>query len=339
MLWLKQLTRLEKLKFFLKSNEADEIKKKDHLFNGFISDLKPSTEKLCLKIEDNRLYDDKKKVGIVLEISSSDDMKNIMDTTYEDLDYILIETGDWHIIPLENLIAKFNSLDIQLMAVAKNPQHIDLLENILEIGVGICVIETSQQFELDAFEEKITKKTHIIPLKEAVITHIEKIGIGDRVCVDTCSLLKEGEGLLVGSTAAVMGLVQAEVEETGFVNARPFRINAGVVASYMLFQEKTKYLSEIRAGSQVMIVNRMGETRSEYVARVKIERRPLILLRFIYEEKEYPMILQDAETVKLILKNGTKRVDKLEIGDKILVSQNNEGRHFGMSVNETIEER
>jgi hypothetical protein len=37
------------------------------------------------------------------------------------------------------------------------------------------------------------------------------VGMGDRVCVDLCSLLRPGEGMLVGSFARALFLVHSEV--------------------------------------------------------------------------------------------------------------------------------
>ena len=179
----------------------------------------------------------------------------------------------------------------------------------------------------------------MLSLENFTVTSIEKIGSGDRVCVDTCSLLNSGEGLLVGSTSKVFLLVEAEVNESGFVNSRPFRINAGVVASYVLNGQKTAYLSELEAGSKVMVVNKNGETKFENVARVKIERRPLILLKVEYQGKHFPIILQDAETVRLVNPSGSIPVNELKIGDTLMGSISISGRHFGMEVEEFVEEK
>ena len=111
-----------------------------------------------------------------------------------------------------------------------------------------------------------------------------------------------------------------------------------MVASYTLNGEKTNYLSEIKAGSQVMIVDRNGNTRKECVARVKIERRPLVLIKVNYEGKDHSIILQDAETVKIINDTGSIRVDCLQIGDVILGYVSESGRHFGMAIDESIDE-
>lgn len=51
-----------------------------------------------------------------------------------------------------------------------------------------------------------------------------------RVCVDLCSLLVPGEGLLSGNFAAALFLVHSECAESKYINSRPFRVNAGPVS-------------------------------------------------------------------------------------------------------------
>lgn len=50
-----------------------------------------------------------------------------------------------------------------------------------------------------------------------------------RVCVDLCSLLAPGEGMLVGNFARAAFLVHSECTESRYINSRPFRVNAGPV--------------------------------------------------------------------------------------------------------------
>ncbi|MHA2171085.1 MAG: 3-dehydroquinate synthase II, partial [Candidatus Kariarchaeaceae archaeon] len=222
---------------------------------------------------------------------------------------------------------------------ARTPEEVKLLGAILEKGVDGCLLVPSEQYSVEVLINSIVKKNKVFDLEELSISSIKKIGLGDRVCVDTCSILHSGEGLLVGSTAAVFILIEAEVLETGFVNARPFRVNAGVVASYVLVEDKTQYLSEFKAGSDVMIVDRNGNTRPETVARIKIERRPLVLIQLKYNDRDYPIILQDAETVRLISPTGSIPVTEVKPGDTVLGKSSKAARHFGMEVEEFLEER
>ncbi|MHA2503266.1 MAG: 3-dehydroquinate synthase II, partial [Candidatus Kariarchaeaceae archaeon] len=256
----------------------------------------------------------------------------------ENATHILIETDDWHIIPLENLIAKYHNTGVELIATARTPEEIELLSNILELGVDSCLLLPSDNYSIEDLLAT-GKEQKRVDLVELTVSEVKKMGNGDRVCVDTVSILSSGEGLLVGSTSAVMVLVEAEIEESGFVNSRPFRINAGVVASYTMNFEKTNYLSELSTGKSVMVVDKDGFVRKEFIARVKIERRPLIVVKCKYQDREYPIVLQDAETVRLVTPDGSKRVDKLEPGDRVLGSISEKARHFGMAIDEFLEEK
>ena len=131
-------------------------------------------------------------------------------------------------------------------------------------------------------EEKEQDRTHEHPILEySEVTGLEAIGIGDRVCVDLIERLELGEGVLVGSTANAMILVHGETVPSEYVPTRPFRVNAGAVHSYCLMADKnTKYLSELTSGDKVAVINEEGRIRSSTVGRVKIERRPFLLLKY-----------------------------------------------------------
>lgn len=67
--------------------------------------------------------------------------------------------------------------------------------------------------------------------------------------------------------------------ESGYINSRPFRINAGPVHAYAQAPGgRTAYLSELRSGASVLIADASGLTRTGVVGRVKIEARPLVLV-------------------------------------------------------------
>ena len=61
------------------------------------------------------------------------------------------------------------------------------------------------------------------------ITDVQEGHSGDRVCVDLLSMLEEGEGMLVGSTAKAFVLIHGETIASKYVPTRPFRVNAGSV--------------------------------------------------------------------------------------------------------------
>jgi 3-dehydroquinate synthase II len=153
--------------------------------------------------------------------------------------------------------------------------------------------------------------------------------------------MKSGEGILVGCQSSGLFLVQAEVHESPYVETRPFRVNAGTLSLYTLSSPtRTSYLSELKAGSEVLIVDREGKARSTNVARVKIEWRPMILVEGEYGRNRIKTIVQNAETIRFVTEEGSKSISELKAGDKVLAHIVEGGRHFGILVKEeTVIER
>ena len=163
--------------------------------------------------------------------------------------------------------------------------------------------------------------------------------MGDRVCVDTVSMMVPGEGMLIGSQAACLFLVQSESEDNGYVAARPFRVNAGAVHAYVLGPEgRTRYLAELKSGEPLVLVDKDGNMRMSSVGRCKVEQRPLLMMTAKAGEDTYTTILQNAETVKLVGPDGAISVSKLKKGDRVYARIETGGRHFGMKIEETIRE-
>lgn len=248
---------------------------------------------------------------------------------------IIVQCSNWKIIPLENLIASLGG-KTKILAKVKSAKEAKVALETLELGVEGIVLETNEIKEFEGLK-KILKEfeSSKIILEEASITNIKPLGLGARACLDTCELMTQGEGMLIGSSSQGMFLVQAEVEQTPFVSPRPFRVNAGAVSLYALTpNNKTKYLEEIKSGDEILIVTKEGKTRTNFICRSKIEIRPLILIETESRKKFAKIILQNAETVRLMTKNGSKEVTALEEGDKVLVHFEKGGRHFGTLVKE-----
>jgi len=273
---------------------------------------------------------------VIILVRSKKDEKTIIDLAGAQTDYIIAKCQDWKVIPLENLIAQIHGRS-KLLAFASNAQEAKLALETLEIGADGVVAEI---FDINKIIEIYQAVREIetaekITLYPAEVVEIKPLGSGARVCVDTCDLMKDGEGLLVGCQSSGLFLVQAEVYETPFVASRPFRVNAGSIASYVLAPGgKTRYLSELKAGDEVLIVDRYGRRRVTNVCRVKIEWRPLILIEAEYKGKRVKAILQNAETIKVVTEDGVKSVAELSKGDRILVRIEEGGRHFGTLVKE-----
>ena len=251
---------------------------------------------------------------------------------------VIIETTDWTIIPLENILAQ--KKDVYM--VVKNAEEARTAITTLEIGSEGVVLKNNDLNTIKEVGSAVKEYTEELPLTEVEITKVLPLGLGDRVCVDTTSLLKRGEGMLVGNSSAGMFLVHAETEENPYVAARPFRVNAGAVHMYTRVPDnKTKYLCEVEAGTPVMVYDYKGRGRLVYVGRAKVERRPMLLVEGKTKEgKKVSAVLQNAETIRLTRPDGTPiSVVDLKPGDIVLGYTEEAGRHFGMKIKETIIEK
>ncbi len=256
-------------------------------------------------------------------------------------DYLVVIGTDWKVIPLENLIAGLQKLDVEIIAGVRNAEEAKLALETLELGSDGVLLDTDDLSEIKkviAVRERSGMEK--IPLVKARVTKVKQVGMGDRVCVDTASLMVPGEGMLIGSQSNGLFLVHSESEESPYVAARPFRVNAGAVHAYIRVGEKTRYLSELSAGDDVLIINSEGETRPAVVGRVKIERRPLMLVEAEVDGTKIKTLLQNAETIKLVGADGKPvPVTALKEGDEVLVYFEAAARHFGIKIEETIIEK
>jgi 3-dehydroquinate synthase II len=256
-------------------------------------------------------------------------------------DYLIVIATDWKVIPLENLIANLQKLDVEIIAGVQSREEARLALETLEHGSDGVLLDTNDSSEIkETLKVRDKLGTERVSLRPAKVTRVRPVGMGDRVCVDTCSLMVRGEGMLVGSQSSGLFLVHSESEESPYVAARPFRVNAGAVHAYIRVGDKTRYLSELGAGDEVLVVNAQGETRPAVVGRVKIERRPLMLVEAEVDGVLIKTLLQNAETIKLVGKDGNPiSVAELKEGDEVLVYFEEAARHFGVKVEETIIEK
>ncbi|HIE60106.1 MAG TPA: 3-dehydroquinate synthase II [Persephonella sp.] len=250
---------------------------------------------------------------------------------------VIVETTDWTIIPLENLIAQSDNI----YTFVKNQEEAETAIGILEKGVKGIVVNTKDINQIKKISNVVKQQSEKLNLVKAKVVSITPVGMGDRVAVDTTSLLKRGEGMLVGNSSAGMIFVHAETEESPYVASRPFRVNAGAVHMYTRVPGgKTVYLCELSAGKEVMVYDTEGNGRVVYVGRAKVERRPMLLIEAEYEGKKLSAVLQNAETIRVVGADGSLiSVVDLKVGDEILGYVEEAGRHFGMKVDETIIEK
>jgi 3-dehydroquinate synthase II len=252
--------------------------------------------------------------------------------------YVIVRTPDWTVIPLENLVSRAD----RIIAAVKDRKEAELALGALEKGVRGVLLEPKNPSVVREVARLIKETAGRADLTTFTVTAIRPVGMGDRVCVDTCTMMGEGQGILVGNTSSAFLLVQAETQENPYVAPRPFRVNAGAVHAYALMPGgKTAYLSEIDISSRVALVTAGGEVTESCVGRTKIEKRPLLLV-----EAEgaggvrASLILQNAETVRLVGEDGKPiSVAALKAGDRVLGATAEAGRHFGVAVKEKILEK
>ena len=246
----------------------------------------------------------------------------------------------WEVIPVENLLAQSDSV----LAEAATLDEARLAAGILERGVAGIVVSREAVADLKTIVSQCKLAQGHEELLPAVITRVESVGLGHRVCADTLSILRKGQGMLVGNSSAFTFLVHAETERNEYVAARPFRVNAGAVHAYVrLPGDKTTYLGEFKAGQEVLIVDANGETSLATLGRVKIEVRPMLLVeaQVTTEDgvKTGAVFLQNAETIRLTTPGGEPvSVVSLKPGDTVLCRLDEAGRHFGMRIREDIRE-
>jgi 3-dehydroquinate synthase II len=250
---------------------------------------------------------------------------------------VVLECTDWTIIPLENLIAK----GAEVMAQVCNLDEALTAFGILEKGVSGILVHPQDTAELKRMLRALTDIESETCLEVAEIISVKSLGMGDRVCVDTCTSMTVGQGMLVGNTSGALFLVHSESVSNPYVAPRPFRVNAGPVHAYTRVPGgNTRYLSELAAGDPVLLVDHKGHTTTGIVGRLKIEKRPLLLVTARIGAIEMTTIVQNAETIRLTTPEGMPAsVVTLAPGDKVLVATEACGRHFGMKIEETITEK
>lgn len=255
--------------------------------------------------------------------------------------YLIISCANWRVIPLENLIARIKGKS-KLIAEVADAEEAKIALETLELGTDGVLLRVSNLDEILKTVAIVKPEALTLEMATAKIVSTKPISTGARVCVDTCDMMKQGEGLLVGSQSAGLFLIEAEVHENPYVASRPFRVNAGSLSMYTLGTlQTTRYLSELKAGDEVVIVNREGKQRKANVGRIKIEIRPLILVEAKVEDKTIKTILQNAETIRVVTPKASKPVTELKPNDEVLVHLAAKGgRHFGISVpEETVIEK
>ena len=344
---VKPLVAKEKLNDFLSKvsnvsliySDPADISNKNFktIFNSDRADFVVTHTLDALKENKNKLQ---KSVGYSKMISSNEDLEEIVIASKYGADFVIVEAVDWKIIPLENLIAKLQKTRTKIYTTTKNSDEIRTMFSVLEHGVNGVILETADVNQIENSHKLLDNPN--FKLKYARILELKDVGMGERVCVDTVSMMTIGEGMLIGSKSNFLFLVHNESVGSSFTSPRPFRVNAGAIHCYTPMSDgTTKYLSELEAGMEILVLGNDGSSRKSTVGRSKIESRPMRMVKAQLDDSKGSVILQNAETIRLITKDKSLvSVTDLKVGDEVLAyTKPSSGRHFGMLVDEFILEK
>ncbi|CAL0321751.1 unnamed protein product [Lupinus luteus] len=304
-----------------------------------------------LFVDEGEIMDgENKRVATIFDVSTPEELERLRPEDVQ-AENVVVNLRDWQVIPAENIIAAFHNSQKTVFSISSNISEAQIFLEALEHGLDGIVLKVEDVepvLKLKEYFDRRMEESNLLSLTKATVTRVEVAGMGDRVCVDLCSLMRPGEGLLVGSFARGLFLIHSECLESSYIASRPFRVNAGPVHAYVAVPGgKTCYLSELKSGKEVIVVDQQGKQRIAIVGRVKIETRPLILVdaKIDSNDQTFSILLQNAETVALICppKGNTvlktaDPVTSIKVGDEVLLRVQGGARHTGIEIQEFIVE-
>lgn len=257
-----------------------------------------------LYLEGGQFLDPQSRQVAVLGQCSSGERLDYLPALMGRAEVVVMNGLDLQVTVAESMVEAFQDSSTALFAVAHSARDAQVYLEVAEKGTDGVVLHTEDPAQIYALKAYLKGRREAfmgVRLVKAAVTDVEPVGLGDRVCVDLCNLLHPGEGLLVGSFARALFLVHSECSDIDHSSSRPFRVNAGPVHAYVgMAGGVTSYLSELHTGSQVMVVDAQGRSRTVLVGRVKIESRPLLLVEVEVEGQRHSVLLQNSDTVCLV---------------------------------------
>ncbi|MEV7095004.1 3-dehydroquinate synthase II [Amycolatopsis sp. NPDC051045] len=258
-----------------------------------------------------------------------------------ELPYAIVEFADPTKIPLEIVLAAADKAPGQLITVCADLEEAAIVVDVLERGSEGVLLAPHTADDVFALTRLLSGTSPRLELSTLTVDRIEHHGLGDRVCVDTCTHFREDEGILVGSYSTGFILCCSETHPLPYMPTRPFRVNAGALHSYVLGPgNRTSYLSELGSGSTVLAVDSDGRTRRVVVGRAKLESRPLLTITaHSGDGVVVSLTVQDDWHVR-VLGPGAKvrNVTELQNGDELLGYLATDQRHVGIPIGEFCRE-
>lgn len=280
-------------------------------------------------------------VGILLTISDRATMNKCIELS-NSFKNVMISFEHTTNIPLELVLAFSQKNNSRVCKIVNSSDDGWIATMTMEMGSYAVLLKSVDVNDIAKLSRKINENIEgNEKIKEFKVTNVKHIGMGDRVCIDTVSYLEKDEGMIIGSTSSGGLLVSSETHYLPYMDLRPFRVNAGAIHSYVWCPNNTtKYLSELKVGDEVLVFNSKGEKRIVSVGRVKIEKRPLLLIEAECDGRMVNTIVQDDWHIRIILPDGgVMNSTELKKDSKILGLSAKAGRHLGVEIEETITEK
>ncbi|MEC3885151.1 3-dehydroquinate synthase II [Halobacillus sp. HZG1] len=324
-------SRLEKHIFTESIDEIKDVNAKDEMINIVSLDLE--------------LLKEARRIGFqtswYIEVFDQKTMNEAVKHGVENPTLIL-DFKDETNIPLELVIAKLQEYKINIVKRVTSTNEGRISFDVMEVGANGILLSSHNVEEILSINNLIQKtKNTKLEIIKATVKKVEHLDAGERACIDTTSLLTKEEAMVVGSTSSGGLMVCSETHYLPYMNTRPFRVNAGAVHSYVWCpDDTTEYITDLRVGNQVIVVDLEGNCRAVNVGRMKIEVRPLLLIECEYQGISINTIVQDDWHIRIFDGNGNpKSATTFKPGDEIMAYVCDPGRHMGVKISETITEQ
>lgn len=277
--------------------------------------------------------------GVLIEVTDEQTMHTAVELTATGT--VVVSFKDTTNIPLELIVAEAQRRQARVVKVVRSAADAIVASGVLERGPAAVLVAGADLAAVRELADALLARDEVqVELHEAEVVRTESVGMGMRACIDTAAVFDTDEGILTGSTSGGGILVCAEVHFLPYMNLRPFRVNAGGIHMYTWAPDGiTPYLSDLRAGERVLAVNTSGRARPVVVGRIKAEVRPLRLIECRAGDRPLNVFLQDDWHVRVFDAAGTVRNSTdIGVGDRLLCTLDQPGRHVGIPVTETIAE-
>nr|AEF33089.1 3-dehydroquinate synthase [Streptomyces pyridomyceticus] len=245
-------------------------------------------------------------------------------------------------IPLEILLAAADQAKGSIVTVVEDIEDAKITIGVLERGSDGVLFTPKRVGEVTELVEATHGQASSLDLEPLEIVQLQHLGLGDRVCVDTCSHLRPNEGILLGSYSSGLMLVSSETHPLPYMPTRPFRVNAAALSTYTLTPgNRTQYLSELHCGSEILAVSTDGSVRTVIVGRIKMESRPMLRIEARTASGQLvDMVGQDDWHVRALGPGGSvHNFTELRKGDVILGHTMTDQRHVGYAIREFLHEQ